>query len=124
RAVTCFCEDNQLNILDPPGHVGFTGEVGRSRRGLGGAVAVCDGKEGVEPQPEQVWRQAEKYDVPRICFISKMDKLGADFYFTVQTIIDRLGAKPLVLQLPIGAEDEFDGVVELLEMKAHYWRGK
>jgi len=123
-AVTCFWEDNQINIIDTPGHVDFTVEVERSLRVLDGAVAVFDGKEGVEPQSEQVWRQAEKYDVPRICFINKMDKLGADFYFTVQTIIDRLGAKPLVLQLPIGAEDEFDGVVDLLEMKAHYWRGK
>jgi len=91
---------------------------------LDGAVAVFDGKEGVEPQSEQVWRQAAKYDVPRICFINKMDKLGADFYFTVQTIIDRLGAKPLVLQLPIGAEDTFDGVVDLINMNAITWRGK
>ena len=85
---------------------------------LDGAVAVFDGKEGVEPQSETVWRQADKYDVPRICFVNKMDKMGADFYFTVQTIIDRLGAKPLVLQLPIGAESDFVGVVDLLEMKA------
>ena len=96
----------------------FTVEVERSLRVLDGAVAVFDGKEGVEPQSEQVWRQAAKYDVPRICFVNKMDKMGADFYFTVQTIIDRLGAKPLVLQLPIGAEDDFDGVVDLVEMKA------
>ncbi|WP_231610254.1 elongation factor G, partial [Rhodococcus sp. CX] len=98
-------------------------EVERSLRVLDGAVAVFDGKEGVEPQSEQVWRQAAKYDVPRICFVNKMDKMGADFYFTVQTIIDRLGAKPLVLQLPIGAEDAFDGVVDLVEMKAITWRG-
>ncbi|MGO3040555.1 elongation factor G, partial [Corynebacterium variabile] len=91
---------------------------------LDGAVAVFDGKEGVEPQSEQVWRQADKYDVPRICFVNKMDKLGADFYFTVQTIIDRLGAKPLVMQLPIGAEDDFDGVIDLLTMKAITWRGR
>ncbi len=123
-AVTCFWEDNQINIIDTPGHVDFTVEVERSLRVLDGAVAVFDGKEGVEPQSEQVWRQAEKYDVPRICFVNKMDKLGADFYYTVQTIIDRLGAKPLVLQLPIGAEDEFDGVVDLLTMKAHVWPGK
>ncbi|MGX1856923.1 elongation factor G [Dietzia sp. NPDC055340] len=123
-AVTCFWEDNQINIIDTPGHVDFTVEVERSLRVLDGAVAVFDGKEGVEPQSEQVWRQAEKYDVPRICFVNKMDKLGADFYYTVQTIVDRLGAKPLILQLPIGAEDAFDGVVDLLTMKAHFWRGK
>ena len=123
-AVTCFWEGNQINIIDTPGHVDFTVEVERSLRVLDGAVAVFDGKEGVEPQSEQVWRQAAKYDVPRICFVNKMDKLGADFYFTVQTIIDRLGAKPLVLQLPIGAEDDFDGVVDLVEMKAITWRGK
>ncbi|HZK31310.1 MAG TPA: elongation factor G, partial [Corynebacterium sp.] len=123
-AVTCFWNDNQINIIDTPGHVDFTVEVERSLRVLDGAVAVFDGKEGVEPQSEQVWRQAAKYDVPRICFINKMDKLGADFFFTVQTIIDRLGAKPLVMQLPIGAEDDFDGVVDLIEMKALKWPGK
>ncbi|WP_168702019.1 elongation factor G [Gordonia paraffinivorans] len=122
-AVTCFWNKNQINIIDTPGHVDFTVEVERSLRVLDGAVAVFDGKEGVEPQSEQVWRQAEKYEVPRICFINKMDKLGADFYFTVQTIKDRLGAKPLVLQLPIGAEDNFDGVVDLIEQKAITWRG-
>ena len=123
-AVTCFWNNNQINIIDTPGHVDFTVEVERSLRVLDGAVAVFDGKEGVEPQSEQVWRQAAKYDVPRICFVNKMDKLGADFYFTVQTIIDRLGAKPLVMQLPIGAEDDFDGVVDLIDMKAITWRGK
>ncbi|WP_156232514.1 elongation factor G [Corynebacterium occultum] len=123
-AVTCFWDNNQINIIDTPGHVDFTVEVERSLRVLDGAVAVFDGKEGVEPQSEQVWRQAAKYDVPRICFVNKMDKLGADFYFTVGTIQDRLGAKPLVMQLPIGAEDDFDGVVDLLEMKALTWRGK
>ena len=117
-AATCFWNNNQINIIDTPGHVDFTVEVERSLRVLDGAVAVFDGKEGVEPQSEQVWRQADKYDVPRICFVNKMDKLGADFYFTVQTIKDRLGAKPLVLQLPIGAEDDFDGIVDLVEMKA------
>ncbi|MBQ7804561.1 elongation factor G [Rhodococcus sp. (in: high G+C Gram-positive bacteria)] len=122
-AVTCFWNNNQINIIDTHGHVDFTVEVERSLRVLDGAVAVFDGKEGVEPQSEQVWRQAAKYDVPRICFVNKMDKMGADFYFTVQTIIDRLGAKPLVLQLPIGAEDDFDGVVDLVEMKAITWRG-
>ena len=123
-AVTCFWNQNQINIIDTPGHVDFTVEVERSLRVLDGAVAVFDGKEGVEPQSEQVWRQAAKYDVPRICFVNKMDKLGADFYYTVSTIVDRLGAKPLVMQLPIGAEDDFDGVVDLLQMKALTWRGK
>ncbi|UPW08208.1 elongation factor G [Gordonia terrae] len=122
-AVTCFWNKNQINIIDTPGHVDFTVEVERSLRVLDGAVAVFDGKEGVEPQSEQVWRQAEKYDVPRICFVNKMDKLGADFFFTVRTIEERLGAKPLVLQLPIGAEDNFDGVVDLIEQKAITWRG-
>ncbi|GAC78232.1 translation elongation factor 2 (EF-2/EF-G) [Gordonia malaquae] len=122
-AVTCFWNKNQINIIDTPGHVDFTVEVERSLRVLDGAVAVFDGKEGVEPQSEQVWRQAAKYDVPRICFVNKMDKMGADFYFTVQTIIDRLGAKPLVIQLPIGAEDDFVGVVDLIEMRALVWPG-
>ena len=122
-ATTCFWKDNQINIIDTPGHVDFTVEVERSLRVLDGAVAVFDGKEGVEPQSETVWRQADKYDVPRICFVNKMDKMGADFYFTVQTIIDRLGARPLVLQLPIGAESDFVGVVDLLEMKAYVWPG-
>ncbi|MGV9802841.1 elongation factor G [Mycobacterium sp. NPDC003449] len=123
-AVTCFWNDNQINIIDTPGHVDFTVEVERSLRVLDGAVAVFDGKEGVEPQSEQVWRQADKYDVPRICFVNKMDKLGADFYFTVQTIKDRLGAKPLVIQLPIGAENDFEGIVDLVEMNAKVWRGE
>ncbi|OFR67961.1 elongation factor G [Rothia sp. HMSC068F09] len=122
-ATTCFWKDHQINIIDTPGHVDFTVEVERSLRVLDGAVAVFDGKEGVEPQSETVWRQADKYDVPRICFVNKMDKMGADFYFTVQTIIDRLGARPLVLQLPIGAESDFVGVVDLLEMKAYVWPG-
>ena len=122
-AITCFWKDNQINIIDTPGHVDFTVEVERSLRVLDGAVAVFDGKEGVEPQSETVWRQADKYDVPRICFVNKMDKMGADFYFTVQTIIDRLGARPLVIQLPIGAESDFLGVVDLLEMKAYVWPG-
>lgn len=122
-ATTCFWKGNQINIIDTPGHVDFTVEVERSLRVLDGAVAVFDGKEGVEPQSETVWRQADKYDVPRICFVNKMDKMGADFYFTVQTIIDRLGARPLVLQLPIGAESDFVGVVDLLEMKAYVWPG-
>jgi len=122
-ATTCFWNKNQINIIDTPGHVDFTVEVERSLRVLDGAVAVFDGKEGVEPQSETVWRQADKYDVPRICFVNKMDKLGADFYFTVDTIISRLGAKPLVIQLPIGAESNFEGVVDLVEMRALTWRG-
>jgi len=120
-ATTCYWHDYQINIIDTPGHVDFTVEVERSLRVLDGAVAVFDGKEGVEPQSETVWRQADKYNVPRVCFVNKMDKLGADFYFTVQTIKDRLGAKPLVIQLPIGAESEFEGIVDLLEMKAYIW---
>ncbi|MEV0709835.1 MULTISPECIES: elongation factor G [Nocardia] len=123
-ATTCYWNDNQINIIDTPGHVDFTVEVERSLRVLDGAVAVFDGKEGVEPQSEQVWRQADKYNVPRICFVNKMDKLGADFYFTVQTIKDRLGARPLVLQLPIGAEDTFEGIVDLVEMNAKVWKGE
>ena len=122
-AVTCFWNKNQINIIDTPGHVDFTVEVERSLRVLDGAVAVFDGKEGVEPQSETVWRQADKYNVPRICFVNKMDKLGADFYFTVDTIIKRLGAKPLVMQLPIGSESEFTGVVDLMTMKAFVWEG-
>ncbi|MBH0780964.1 elongation factor G [Nocardia bovistercoris] len=123
-ATTCYWNDNQINIIDTPGHVDFTVEVERSLRVLDGAVAVFDGKEGVEPQSEQVWRQADKYDVPRICFVNKMDKLGADFYFTVRTIKERLGAKPLVIQLPIGAEDTFEGIVDLVEMNAKVWKGE
>ncbi|MCL2787336.1 MAG: elongation factor G [Micrococcales bacterium] len=123
-ATTCFWKDHQVNIIDTPGHVDFTVEVERSLRILDGAVAVFDGKEGVEPQSETVWRQADKYSVPRICFVNKMDKLGADFFFTVQTIIDRLGATPLVLQLPIGAEKEFEGVIDLLTMTALTWEGE
>ncbi|MBD2762357.1 MULTISPECIES: elongation factor G [unclassified Candidatus Sulfotelmatobacter] len=122
-ATSCYWHDNQINIIDTPGHVDFTVEVERSLRVLDGAVAVFDGKEGVEPQSETVWRQADKYEVPRICFVNKMDKLGADFYFTVDTIKSRLGATPLVLQLPIGAENDFVGVVDLLTMKAFVWEG-
>ncbi len=117
-AVTTFWKGYQINVIDTPGHVDFTVEVERSLRVLDGAVAVFDGKEGVEPQSETVWRQADKYNVPRICFINKMDKLGANFYFSVQTIIDRLGAKPIVMELPIGAESDFEGVIDLIEMRA------
>jgi elongation factor G len=123
-ATTCFWKNHQINIIDTPGHVDFTVEVERNLRVLDGAVAVFDGKEGVEPQSEQVWRQATKYDVPRICFVNKMDKIGADFYYTVGTISDRLGATPLPLQLPIGAEGDFIGVVDLVQMRALTWRGE
>ncbi|WP_025738358.1 elongation factor G [Mycobacterium genavense] len=120
-ATTCFWNDNQINIIDTPGHVDFTVEVERSLRVLDGAVAVFDGKEGVEPQSEQVWRQADKYDVPRICFVNKMDKIGADFYFSVKTMEERLGANVIPIQLPVGSEGDFEGVVDLVEMKAKVW---
>ena len=123
-ATTCFWNDNQINIIDTPGHVDFTVEVERSLRVLDGAVAVFDGKEGVEPQSEQVWRQADKYDVPRICFVNKMDKVGADFYFSVRTMEERLGANVIPIQLPVGSEGDFEGVVDLVEMNAKVWRGE
>ncbi|TNC28682.1 elongation factor G [Amycolatopsis alkalitolerans] len=123
-ATTTFWNDYQINLIDTPGHVDFTVEVERNLRVLDGAVAVFDGKEGVEPQSEQVWRQADKYEVPRICFVNKMDKLGADFYFTVSTIEQRLGVRPLPIQLPIGAENDFEGVIDLVRMKALVWRGE
>jgi elongation factor G len=123
-ATTCFWNDNQINIIDTPGHVDFTVEVERSLRVLDGAVAVFDGKEGVEPQSEQVWRQADKYNVPRICFVNKMDKIGADFYFSVRTMEERLGANVIPIQLPVGSEGDFEGIVDLVEMKAKVWRGE
>ena len=123
-ATTTFWKDNQLNIIDTPGHVDFTVEVERNLRVLDGAVAVFDGKEGVEPQSEQVWRQADKYDVPRICFVNKMDKIGADFYFSVRTMEERLGANAVPIQLPIGAEGDFEGIIDLVEMNAKVWRGE
>jgi elongation factor G len=123
-ATTCFWNDNQINIIDTPGHVDFTVEVERSLRVLDGAVAVFDGKEGVEPQSEQVWRQADKYDVPRICFVNKMDKIGADFYFSVRTMEERLGANVIPIQLPVGSEGDFEGIVDLVEMNAKVWRGE
>ncbi len=122
-ATTCFWQGTQINLIDTPGHVDFTVEVERNLRVLDGAVAVFDGKEGVEPQSETVWRQADKYDVPRICFVNKMDKLGADFYFTVRTISERLGARPLPIQLPIGSESDFIGVIDLVYNRALTWRG-
>ncbi|HEX6980554.1 MAG TPA: elongation factor G [Alphaproteobacteria bacterium] len=121
-ATTCFWRDHRINIIDTPGHVDFTIEVERSLRVLDGAVAAFDGVNGVEPQSETVWRQADKYDVPRICYINKMDRIGADFFMSVKTIEDRLGARPLVLQLPIGAESQFAGVVDLVRMKGIVWK--
>jgi elongation factor G len=121
-ATTCFWRDHRINIIDTPGHVDFTIEVERSLRVLDGACTVFDSVAGVEPQSETVWRQADKYGVPRICFVNKMDRIGADFYRCVQMIIDRLGAKPLVLQLPIGVESEFAGVVDLVRMKGVTWK--
>ena len=121
-ATTCFWNDHRANIIDTPGHVDFTLEVERSLRVLDGAVAVFDSVAGVEPQSETVWRQADKYGVPRICFINKMDRMGADFYRCVDMIVDRLGATPLVTQLPIGSEAEFVGLVDLLTMRAIIWK--
>ena len=120
-ATTTFWRDNRINIIDTPGHVDFTIEVERSLRVLDGAVAVFDSVAGVEPQSETVWRQADKYSVPRMCFINKMDRIGADFYRCVDMIVDRLGSTPLVMQLPIGSEADFVGVVDLIEMKAVRW---
>ncbi|HEX6300174.1 MAG TPA: elongation factor G [Acidimicrobiia bacterium] len=122
-ATTCIWHEHLINIIDTPGHVDFTVEVERALRVLDGAVAVFDGVAGVEPQSETVWRQADRYHVPRICFINKLDRTGADFYFDVDSIVERLGAKPLVMQLPIGKEADFMGVVDLVEMKGHIWKG-
>jgi len=121
-ATTCSWRDMQINIIDTPGHVDFTAEVERSLRVLDGAVAVFDAVAGVQPQSETVWRQADKYSVPRICFINKMDRVGADFYHSVDTIVDRLRARPVPIQIPVGAEDQFKGIVDLVEMKAVIWR--
>jgi len=120
-ATTAFWNDHRINIIDTPGHVDFTIEVERSMRVLDGAIAVFDAVAGVEPQSETVWRQADKYRVPRICFVNKMDRMGADFPRCVQMMVDRLGTRPLVVQLPIGAEADFKGVVDLVEMKAIVW---
>jgi elongation factor G len=121
-ATTCFWKDHRINIIDTPGHVDFTIEVERSLRVLDGAVAVFDGVAGVEPQSEAVWRQADRYEVPRICFVNKMDRVGVDFFRCVDMIADRLGAHPLVMQLPIGAEADYAGVVDLITMKATVWK--
>src|SRR5467141_4089375 len=124
-ATTCFGErngvDHRINIIDTPGHVDFTMEVERSLRVLDGAVAVFDGVAGVEPQSETVWRQADKYGVPRICFINKLDRAGASFQRSFDSIISRLGANPVALQIPIGVEDQFKGVVDLITMKGLIW---
>ena len=123
-ATTCYWNDHRINIIDTPGHVDFTVEVERSLRVLDGTVAVFDGVAGVEPQSETVWRQAEKYSVPRMCFVNKMDRTGADFYFVVDTIRERLTDNYVVLQLPIGAEADYQGVVDLITMKALVWHGE
>ncbi len=121
-ATTCFWHDHRINVIDTPGHVDFTIEVERSLRVLDGAVAVFDSVAGVEPQSETVWRQADKYGVPRICFVNKMDRVGADFFRCVDMMVDRLGARPVVMQLPIGVETAFVGVIDLVEMKAITWK--
>jgi elongation factor G len=121
-ATTCSWRDHQINIIDTPGHVDFTAEVERSLRVLDGAVAVFDAVAGVQPQSEAVWRQADKYSVPRICFINKMDRVGADFFHSIETIVKRLNCRPVAIQLPIGAEEHFIGVVDLVSMKARVWR--
>ncbi|MEJ0009427.1 MAG: elongation factor G [Alphaproteobacteria bacterium] len=123
-ATTCYWDNHRINIIDTPGHVDFTIEVERSMRVLDGAVTVFDSVAGVEPQSETVWRQADKYGVPRICFVNKMDRIGADFYRCVDMIIDRLGARPLVIQLPLGVEDTYEGIVDLVKMKAIVWGGE
>ncbi len=121
-ATTCFWRDHRINIIDTPGHVDFTIEVERSLRVLDGTVAIFDSVAGVEPQSETVWRQADKYGVPRICFVNKMDRVGADFFRCVEMLIDRLGANPVVMQLPIGAEENFTGLVDSVTMKAIIWK--
>src|SRR5512144_1961101 len=120
-ATTCFWRDHRINIIDTPGHVDFTIEVERSLRVLDGAVAVFDSVQGVEPQSETVWRQADKYSVPRIAFMNKMDRIGADFYASVQTMIDRLGANPVPIQIPIGRESEFRGSIDSITRKAYVY---
>ena len=123
-ATTCFWKGNKINVIDTPGHVDFTVEVERSLRVLDGAIALFDGQAGVEPQSETVWRQADKYHVPRLCFVNKMDKTGADFYASLQSIRDRLNSKAVAIQLPIGAESSLEGVIDLLEKKAYKFEGQ
>src|SRR5436190_11359784 len=120
-ATTCQWRDHRINIIDTPAHVDFTVEVERSLRVLDGAIALFDSVAGVEPQSETVWRQADRYAVPRIAFINKMDRVGADFFGAVQSMVDRLGAHPVPVQLPIGQEEHFRGVVDLVEMRAIVW---
>src|SRR5690349_13254420 len=117
-ATTCLWRDHRVNIIDTPGHVDFTIEVERSLRVLDGAVAVFCSVGGVEPQSETVWRQADKYNVPRIAFVNKMDRVGADFFKAVQSMVDRLGAKPVPIQIPVGQEDAHRGVIDIVEMRA------
>ena len=128
-ATTCFWkgmkqqfDEHRVNIIDTPGHVDFTIEVERSLRVLDGAVVVFCGSSGVEPQSETVWRQANKYNVPRMCFVNKMDRIGADFYRCVEMIKDRLGSTPLVMQLPIGSESNYEGLIDLVQMKEVIWK--
>ena len=121
-ATTTSWRDHTINIIDTPGHVDFTVEVERSLRVLDGAVAVFDAVAGVEPQSETVWRQADKYGVPRICFVNKMDRVGAEFHRCVEMIVSRLGATPAVIQLPLGVEADFRGVMDLVRMKAYLWQ--
>src|SRR5215467_1474753 len=123
-ATTCFWLDHRINIIDTPGHVDFTAEVERSLRVLDGGVVVFDAVAGVEPQSQTVWRQANKYSVPRMCFVNKLDRTGADFYRVVDSIVQKLNSTPLILQIPIGAEGDFIGVVDLVEMNAKVWRGE
>merc|ERR1719359_1973491 len=123
-ATTCFWDKHRINIIDTPGHVDFTLEVERALRVLDGAVAVFDSVAGVEPQSETVWRQADKYGVPRVCFVNKMDRMGANFYRCVDMIVENLGANPVPIQLPIGAEEDFAGVVDLVANNAIIWDGE
>src|SRR5579884_3885469 len=121
-ATTCFWRDHRINLIDTPGHVDFTVEVERSLRVLDGAIVVFDGVAGVEPQSETVWRQADRYRVPRICFVNKLDRTGADFWRCVEAIRERLGVTPVAVQIPIGVEERFVGVVDLVEMRGIVWR--
>src|SRR6187551_81713 len=121
-ATTCFWQDHRLNLIDTPGHVDFTAEVERSLRVLDGGVVVFDSVAGVEPQTETVWRQADRYGVPRIAFVNKMDRTGADFWRTIEMMLERLGGNPIPVQIPVGAEGEFDGCIDLVEM-CWWWFG-
>src|SRR5436190_19427290 len=123
-AVTSQWKGVQINLIDTPGHIDFTAEVQRSLRVLDGGVVVFDGVAGVEPQSETVWRQADKYEVPRICFVNKMDRVGADFFMSVRTLVERLAANPVCIQLPLGAEEKFSGVIDLVEMRAVKFEGE